>query len=338
MRPISRSCKPQSAQRSFCITDPSLEDNPIVYASKSFLDTTGYTIDEVISKNWNSCKGRRRTRKPQELSKGIKQGDDVTVTILNYRKDGTPFWNQLFVGRSSAASRQARRELGRPDPRGRAAAEARADGAVAYPAEAADAGAGEAWFDVGARAGPARRPRPRGGRCWGAMGGWIEWPIDDGVRREKLRRCRWTRAGRRGGSPTPEPTSAHFFFLPLHVETRKLRADSAPSSPSSSSCPGRRHVSRLWRPFFVLHLTRRFRGLLLGLLLEHGRLVPFVPLLGREAVVPPAAGVLAARAWALARSISLWLPRVIVTYLQSVTGERCTSLSQCRAVEPRLAI
>ena len=33
----------------------------------------------------------------QELSKGIKQGDDVTVTILNYRKDGTPFWNQLFV-------------------------------------------------------------------------------------------------------------------------------------------------------------------------------------------------------------------------------------------------
>ena len=88
----------QSAQRSFCITDPSLEDNPIVYASKSFLDTTGYTIDEVISKNCRFLQGPATDPKAvQELSKGIKQGDDVTVTILNYRKDGTPFWNQLFV-------------------------------------------------------------------------------------------------------------------------------------------------------------------------------------------------------------------------------------------------
>lgn len=88
----------QSAQRSFCITDPSLEDNPIVYASKSFLDTTGYTMDEVISKNCRFLQGACTDPKAvSELGSGIKGGDDVTVTILNYRKDGTPFWNQLFV-------------------------------------------------------------------------------------------------------------------------------------------------------------------------------------------------------------------------------------------------
>ena len=58
---------------------------------------TGH-FDEVISKNCRFLQGPATDPKAvQELSKGIKQGDDVTVTILNYRKDGTPFWNQLFV-------------------------------------------------------------------------------------------------------------------------------------------------------------------------------------------------------------------------------------------------
>ena len=41
----------QSAQRSFCITDPSLPDNPIVYASQAFLDSTGYAMEQVLGRN-----------------------------------------------------------------------------------------------------------------------------------------------------------------------------------------------------------------------------------------------------------------------------------------------
>mmetsp|Transcript_3328 Transcript_3328/g.10279 ORF Transcript_3328/g.10279 Transcript_3328/m.10279 type:complete len:313 (-) Transcript_3328:62-1000(-) len=88
----------QSAQRSFCITDPSLEDNPIVYASSSFLQSTGYTIDEVISKNCRFLQGPQTDPAAvAALKAGVAEGADVTVTILNYRKDGTPFWNQFFV-------------------------------------------------------------------------------------------------------------------------------------------------------------------------------------------------------------------------------------------------
>lgn len=88
----------QSAQRSFCITDPSLPDNPIVYASGSFLTTTGYKMDDVIGKNCRFLQGPATDPDAvADLKRGVASGEDTTVTILNYRKDGTPFWNQLFV-------------------------------------------------------------------------------------------------------------------------------------------------------------------------------------------------------------------------------------------------
>mmetsp|Transcript_22235 Transcript_22235/g.66755 ORF Transcript_22235/g.66755 Transcript_22235/m.66755 type:complete len:314 (+) Transcript_22235:198-1139(+) len=88
----------QSAQRSFCISDPSLPDNPIVYASASFLTTTGYSMDEVIGKNCRFLQGPATDPNAvADLKKGVASGEDTTVTILNYKKDGTPFWNQLFV-------------------------------------------------------------------------------------------------------------------------------------------------------------------------------------------------------------------------------------------------
>ncbi len=31
------------------------------------------------------------------IRKGIETGEDTTVVLLNYRKDGTTFWNQFFV-------------------------------------------------------------------------------------------------------------------------------------------------------------------------------------------------------------------------------------------------
>lgn len=37
----------QTAQQNFVITDPTLPDNPIVFASQGFLELTGYTLDQV---------------------------------------------------------------------------------------------------------------------------------------------------------------------------------------------------------------------------------------------------------------------------------------------------
>lgn len=88
----------QSAQRSFCITDPSLEDNPIVYASQSFLSQTGYALDQVVGRNCRFLQGPLTDRATVDrLRHAVSRGEDVSVTLLNYRADGTTFWNQLFI-------------------------------------------------------------------------------------------------------------------------------------------------------------------------------------------------------------------------------------------------
>lgn len=47
----------QSSQPSFCVTDPQLPDNPIVYASDSFIDLTGYERNQVLGRNCRFLQG-----------------------------------------------------------------------------------------------------------------------------------------------------------------------------------------------------------------------------------------------------------------------------------------
>jgi PAS domain-containing protein len=47
----------QTAQQSFCVTDPSLPDNPIVFASQGFLEITGYRMDQVLGRNCRFLQG-----------------------------------------------------------------------------------------------------------------------------------------------------------------------------------------------------------------------------------------------------------------------------------------
>lgn len=88
----------QTAQQNFCITDPSLADNPIVYASHGFLTLTGYTLDQVLGRNCRFLQGPHTDSNAIDiLRRGIHAGEDVTTVILNYRADGQPFWNQLYI-------------------------------------------------------------------------------------------------------------------------------------------------------------------------------------------------------------------------------------------------
>lgn len=88
----------QIAQQNFTITDPSLADNPIVYASHGFLSLTGYSLDQVLGRNCRFLQGPHTDSNAIDiLRKGIAAGEDVTTVILNYRADGTPFWNQIFI-------------------------------------------------------------------------------------------------------------------------------------------------------------------------------------------------------------------------------------------------
>lgn len=80
------------------VTDPRQPDNPIVMANRAFLNLTGYAADEVIGRNCRFLQGEGTS--PAALAKiatAIAQERDVEVEILNYRKDGSAFWNQLGI-------------------------------------------------------------------------------------------------------------------------------------------------------------------------------------------------------------------------------------------------
>mmetsp|Transcript_19429 Transcript_19429/g.27340 ORF Transcript_19429/g.27340 Transcript_19429/m.27340 type:complete len:605 (-) Transcript_19429:533-2347(-) len=88
----------QTAQQNFVVTDPSLPDNPIVYATQGFLNLTGYTLDQVLGRNCRFLQGPETDPKAVEkIRKSIEDGSDMSVCLLNYRVDGSTFWNQFFI-------------------------------------------------------------------------------------------------------------------------------------------------------------------------------------------------------------------------------------------------
>jgi len=88
----------QNSQQCFIITDPSLHDNPIVYASNDFLTLTGYSQEEVLGRNCRFLQGTDTCpEKVGQIRKAVGVGEDVNVTFVNYTSDGEPFWNSLFI-------------------------------------------------------------------------------------------------------------------------------------------------------------------------------------------------------------------------------------------------
>jgi PAS domain S-box-containing protein len=88
----------RTAKQNFVITDALLPDNPIIYASSGFFELTGYTAGEVIGRNCRFLQGPKTDPgHVRVLSEGCAKGDDTSVMLLNYRKDGSTFLNQLFV-------------------------------------------------------------------------------------------------------------------------------------------------------------------------------------------------------------------------------------------------
>lgn len=77
----------------FTITDPSISGHPIVFASRGFLKMSGYSKEEVIGKNGRIFQGPETNRRSvMEIREAIRQERPIQINLLNYRKDGTPFW------------------------------------------------------------------------------------------------------------------------------------------------------------------------------------------------------------------------------------------------------
>lgn len=80
------------------ITDPRQNDNPIVFVNEAFQKLTGYGREEIIGRNCRFLQGPETDRESvRKVREAIDRGDSVTVDLLNYRKDGSTFWNALFL-------------------------------------------------------------------------------------------------------------------------------------------------------------------------------------------------------------------------------------------------
>jgi len=88
----------QAVSQGILITDASRPENPIVYASPGFTRMTQYEADEVLGKTCSFLQGKDTDEDAvAELRAAIAQGRGCSVELINYRKDGTPFWNQVAL-------------------------------------------------------------------------------------------------------------------------------------------------------------------------------------------------------------------------------------------------
>ncbi len=88
----------QAASQGILITDPNKKDNPIVYASAGFERITGYSAQEVLGQNCRFLQGKDTDKETiATLKRSIDARKGCAVEVLNYRKDGTPFWNALSL-------------------------------------------------------------------------------------------------------------------------------------------------------------------------------------------------------------------------------------------------
>lgn len=80
------------------LADPDEPDMPLVYVNSVFERMTGYSGDEVVGRNCRFLQGKA-TDQPEidTLRQAIARRESVTVTLRNYRRDGSLFYNRLSL-------------------------------------------------------------------------------------------------------------------------------------------------------------------------------------------------------------------------------------------------
>jgi two-component system cell cycle sensor histidine kinase/response regulator CckA len=88
----------EAVAQGIIITDARAPDAPTLYASPGFVRLTGYPAEEVLGKNCRLLQGRDTDPASTSLlHEAQRAGRACVVELLNYRKDGSPFWNSLAL-------------------------------------------------------------------------------------------------------------------------------------------------------------------------------------------------------------------------------------------------
>jgi len=80
------------------ICDAKKPDNPTIYTNAAFENLTGYAFEEIEGRNCRILQGAETNRRTvDKIRETLKKGKPFHGEILNYHKNGTPFWNELSI-------------------------------------------------------------------------------------------------------------------------------------------------------------------------------------------------------------------------------------------------
>jgi PAS domain S-box-containing protein len=87
-----------AAGEGICITGSNGAGNPLVYVNHGFEQLTGYPAEAVLGQNMRFLQGADTDQAAVErMRAAIESEQEFTSELLNYRQDGTPFWNQISI-------------------------------------------------------------------------------------------------------------------------------------------------------------------------------------------------------------------------------------------------
>ncbi|MGK2877804.1 MAG: PAS domain-containing protein [Solirubrobacterales bacterium] len=87
-----------AATQGVVITDARSGDNPVIYVTPAFEDLTGYTSEEMVGRNCRILQGEATDPVAvRKIHDAVEAGAACEVELVNYRKDGSSFWNLLTI-------------------------------------------------------------------------------------------------------------------------------------------------------------------------------------------------------------------------------------------------
>lgn len=92
----------EASTNGIVIADMRLSDRPLIYVNPAFERMSGYQSTEILGKNCRFLQGTARDEERnlaarQTMRAALDQGVPCSIVLYNFRKDGTPFWNELFM-------------------------------------------------------------------------------------------------------------------------------------------------------------------------------------------------------------------------------------------------
>ena len=80
------------------LSDPQQLDNPVVFVNEAFSKLTGYPCEQVLGRNCRFLQGPETALAAlKAVRECVRDERELRIELLNYRRDGTSFWNELLL-------------------------------------------------------------------------------------------------------------------------------------------------------------------------------------------------------------------------------------------------